>query len=150
MLVPCGHTPWVAMGAVYLWSGWLQVYIDDDQMAWFERELQRLTAEGRKAIVFTHAPPQGCGLQVRAEREGAGKVGSDPESKQRSTMQGNRKQHVIACGAKWGSNTSIHRMNRSFERDRIHSEMDRVHSSGKKWKKKNEKWLVVQTGVSDD
>jgi len=39
-----------------------QVYIDDEQMSWFEQQLQGY--QDRPVIVFTHAPPQGCGLKV--------------------------------------------------------------------------------------
>jgi hypothetical protein len=40
-----------------------QVYIDDAQMAWFEEQLA--AAGSRPVVVFTHAPPQGCGLKVQ-------------------------------------------------------------------------------------
>lgn len=39
-----------------------EVYIDDEQMAWFEQVLQQNT--DKPIIVFTHAPPIGSGLKV--------------------------------------------------------------------------------------
>ncbi|CAK0785880.1 hypothetical protein CVIRNUC_009093 [Coccomyxa viridis] len=39
-----------------------EVYIDEEQMEWFKGALQ--AAAGRPVIVFSHAPPQGCGLTV--------------------------------------------------------------------------------------
>ncbi|KAJ9529420.1 hypothetical protein QJQ45_013732 [Haematococcus lacustris] len=41
-----------------------EVRIDDTQMAWFEQQLQE--SGQRPVLVFTHAPPQGCGLKVSA------------------------------------------------------------------------------------
>jgi hypothetical protein len=42
-----------------------EVYIDDEQLRWFESTLE--AAAGRPVIVFTHAPPLGCGLKVLQE-----------------------------------------------------------------------------------
>ncbi|GFH23148.1 metallophos domain-containing protein [Haematococcus lacustris] len=42
-----------------------EVRIDDAQMAWFEQQLQE--SAQRPVLVFTHAPPQGCGLKVIEE-----------------------------------------------------------------------------------
>jgi hypothetical protein len=42
-----------------------EVYIDEEQLAWFEATLQR--SAGRPVVVFTHAPPMGSGLQVVQE-----------------------------------------------------------------------------------
>lgn len=42
--------------------GGLQVHIDEEQLRWFEGELER--AEGRPVIVFSHAPILGSGLRV--------------------------------------------------------------------------------------
>lgn len=39
-----------------------EVYIDDDQMAWFGSVLEQNTQ--RPIIIFTHAPPMGSGLKV--------------------------------------------------------------------------------------
>ncbi|KAF6253281.1 Metallo-dependent phosphatase-like protein [Scenedesmus sp. NREL 46B-D3] len=39
-----------------------EVYIDDEQFAWLEQVLAANTE--RPVIVFTHAPPMGCGLKV--------------------------------------------------------------------------------------
>jgi hypothetical protein len=39
-----------------------EVYIDDDQMSWFEAVLQQNT--DRPIVIFTHAPPMGSGLKV--------------------------------------------------------------------------------------
>jgi hypothetical protein len=39
-----------------------EVYIDDEQFAWFEQVLAANIE--RPIIVFTHAPPMGCGLKV--------------------------------------------------------------------------------------
>lgn len=39
-----------------------EVYIDDEQMAWFEGVLAANT--DRPIVVFTHAPPMGSGLKV--------------------------------------------------------------------------------------
>ena len=39
-----------------------EVYIDAGQMRWFKSALRE--AAGRPVIVFSHAPPQGCGLTV--------------------------------------------------------------------------------------
>lgn len=39
-----------------------EVYIDEEQVAWFERLLA--ANPGRPVVVFTHAPPMGCGLKV--------------------------------------------------------------------------------------
>ena len=39
-----------------------EVYIDEEQLAWFEALLAE--APQRPVVVFTHAPPQGCGLKV--------------------------------------------------------------------------------------
>ena len=39
-----------------------EVYIDEEQMRWFKQALRE--AAGRPVIVFSHAPPQGCGLTV--------------------------------------------------------------------------------------
>lgn len=38
------------------------MYIDDEQMAWFEQVLQRNT--DKPIVIFTHAPPMGSGLKV--------------------------------------------------------------------------------------
>ena len=47
-------------------SGWCcsahEVYIDEEQMRWFKGALRE--AAGRPVIVYSHAPPQGCGLTV--------------------------------------------------------------------------------------
>lgn len=50
-----------------MFTAWLQVYINDTQMEWFEQQLQAATAAGRAVIVLTHAPPQGCGLKFLQE-----------------------------------------------------------------------------------
>ncbi|KAF5837188.1 Metallo-dependent phosphatase-like protein [Dunaliella salina] len=42
-----------------------EVHIDEEQMAWFEEQLK--ANQHRPVIVFTHAPPQGCGLKVLQE-----------------------------------------------------------------------------------
>ncbi|KAL6762491.1 Metallo-dependent phosphatase-like protein [Haematococcus lacustris] len=42
-----------------------EVRIDDAQMTWFEQQLQE--SGQRPVLVFTHAPPQGCGLKVIEE-----------------------------------------------------------------------------------
>jgi len=39
-----------------------EVYVDPQQLAWFEEQLR--AAEGRPVVVFTHAPPLGCGLKA--------------------------------------------------------------------------------------
>lgn len=39
-----------------------EVFVDDAQIAWFEQQLEAFS--GRPIIVFTHAPPMGCGLRV--------------------------------------------------------------------------------------
>lgn len=39
-----------------------EVYIDDEQLDWFKAVLR--DAGQRPIIVFSHAPPQGCGLTV--------------------------------------------------------------------------------------
>jgi 3',5'-cyclic AMP phosphodiesterase CpdA len=39
-----------------------EVYIDDEQMIWFEQLLQQY--QDRPVVVFTHAPPMGSGLKV--------------------------------------------------------------------------------------
>jgi hypothetical protein len=39
-----------------------EVYIDDEQFAWFEQVLA--ANKERPVVVFTHAPPMGCGLKV--------------------------------------------------------------------------------------
>ena len=39
-----------------------EVYIDEEQLQWFKGALQ--AAARRPVIVFSHAPPQGCGLTV--------------------------------------------------------------------------------------
>lgn len=42
-----------------------EVFISDEQIAWFERTLElHPAAEGWKVFVFSHAPPLGCGLRV--------------------------------------------------------------------------------------
>jgi len=38
------------------------VYIDDEQLDWFKDTLK--AAGQRPVIVFSHAPPMGCGLTV--------------------------------------------------------------------------------------
>jgi hypothetical protein len=38
------------------------VYVDRPQLEWFERQLE--AAAGRPVVVFTHAPPLGCGLKA--------------------------------------------------------------------------------------
>ena len=40
-----------------------EVHIDEEQLAWFERALRQV-APAKPAVVFTHAPPMGCGLKV--------------------------------------------------------------------------------------
>ncbi len=42
-----------------------EVYVDDEQMAWFEATLA--AAGDRPVVVFTHAPPMGSGLKVVQE-----------------------------------------------------------------------------------
>ena len=37
-------------------------YIDDEQLRWLEVQLEE--HKGRPVIIFTHAPPIGCGLTV--------------------------------------------------------------------------------------
>ncbi len=39
-----------------------EVYIDDEQLEWFKGVLRN--AGQRPIVVFSHAPPQGCGLTV--------------------------------------------------------------------------------------
>lgn len=39
-----------------------EVYIDDEQMAWFESVLA--ANQDKPIIMFTHAPPMGSGLKV--------------------------------------------------------------------------------------
>uniref|UniRef100_A0A7S1ERX7 Calcineurin-like phosphoesterase domain-containing protein n=1 Tax=Timspurckia oligopyrenoides TaxID=708627 RepID=A0A7S1ERX7_9RHOD len=39
-----------------------EVYIDDDQIRWFEQQLEQL--HDKHVFVFTHAPPMGCNLRV--------------------------------------------------------------------------------------
>lgn len=39
-----------------------EVYIDDEQLCWFESVLQH--NRDRPIIIFTHAPPMGSGLKV--------------------------------------------------------------------------------------
>ncbi len=41
-----------------------QVHVDEQQMRWFEQTLETLAQQQRQVVVFTHAPPQGCGLKV--------------------------------------------------------------------------------------
>ena len=41
-----------------------EVYIDPEQLAWFEETLQ--ANQGTPTIVFSHAPPMGCGLRAPA------------------------------------------------------------------------------------
>lgn len=38
------------------------MYIDEEQLRWFKQALRE--AAGRPVVVFSHAPPQGCGLTV--------------------------------------------------------------------------------------
>ncbi|KAK9806310.1 hypothetical protein WJX72_009584 [[Myrmecia] bisecta] len=42
-----------------------EVHIDDEQLRWFEQQLA--SSGGRPVVVFTHAPPMGCGLKVVQE-----------------------------------------------------------------------------------
>jgi len=45
-----------------------EVYIDDEQVNWFEQTVSECPAEdGWKIFVFTHAPPMGSGLRVLQE-----------------------------------------------------------------------------------
>lgn len=48
--------------AVLLLCSVHEVYIDDAQFQWFEAVLQQ--NRDKPIIVFTHAPPMGCGLKV--------------------------------------------------------------------------------------
>lgn len=42
-----------------------EVFVDEEQMEWFEQELAAHPAEeGWKVLVFSHAPPMGSGLRV--------------------------------------------------------------------------------------
>ena len=42
-----------------------EVHISDEQIAWFERTLEsHPAADGWRVLVFSHAPPLGCGLRV--------------------------------------------------------------------------------------
>lgn len=43
-----------------------EVYVDDGQMAWLEETLAQ-RVRGRPVVIFTHAPPMGCGLKVLQE-----------------------------------------------------------------------------------
>ena len=52
-LMPCGCRAWCSAH---------EVHIDEEQLAWFKRALG--AAAGRPVVVFSHAPPQGCGLTV--------------------------------------------------------------------------------------
>ena len=40
------------------------VHLDGAQFRWLELEVSRAEARGRPVVVFTHAPPAGCGLRV--------------------------------------------------------------------------------------
>ncbi|KAA8495588.1 hypothetical protein FVE85_1743 [Porphyridium purpureum] len=40
-----------------------EVYIDDEQLSWFDAQLAKCEMEGKRAFVFTHAPPMGAGLR---------------------------------------------------------------------------------------
>jgi predicted phosphodiesterase len=45
-----------------------EVFIDDEQVAWFEETIKACPAEeGWRVFVFTHAPPMGSGLRVLQE-----------------------------------------------------------------------------------
>ena len=39
-----------------------EVYIDDEQLIWLEGRLK--SCKDRPVVIFTHAPPLGCGLTV--------------------------------------------------------------------------------------
>lgn len=40
-----------------------EVHVSGEQLAWLERVLERV-APGKPVVIFTHAPPMGCGLKV--------------------------------------------------------------------------------------
>jgi hypothetical protein len=42
-----------------------EVHVDEEQLRWFETALE--AAGDRPVLVFTHAPPLGCGLKVLQE-----------------------------------------------------------------------------------
>ncbi len=45
-----------------------EVFIDDEQVAWFEQTIKECPAEeGWRVFVFSHAPPMGSGLRVLQE-----------------------------------------------------------------------------------
>jgi hypothetical protein len=63
LLVGLGST--VFRDAVYTSH---EVFIDDEQVNWFEKTVQECPAsEGWRIFVFTHAPPMGSGLRVLQE-----------------------------------------------------------------------------------
>jgi hypothetical protein len=41
-----------------------EVHVDEEQLAFFRRQLERTSGEGRPVVVFTHAPVLGSGLKV--------------------------------------------------------------------------------------
>lgn len=40
------------------------MHVDEEQLAFFRRQLERTSGEGRPVVVFTHAPVLGSGLKV--------------------------------------------------------------------------------------
>lgn len=40
-----------------------EIHIDDEQLAWFAQQLDDIDAD-TPIVVFSHAPPIGCGLKV--------------------------------------------------------------------------------------
>lgn len=41
-----------------------EIHIDDTQLAWFAKQLTDIDP-ATPVVVFSHAPPIGCGLKVR-------------------------------------------------------------------------------------
>mmetsp|Transcript_10378 Transcript_10378/g.18056 ORF Transcript_10378/g.18056 Transcript_10378/m.18056 type:complete len:505 (-) Transcript_10378:924-2438(-) len=44
-----------------------ECFVDEVQMTWLEEQLQTAAAAGKPVMIFTHAPPMGCGLKSLQE-----------------------------------------------------------------------------------
>ena len=98
-----------------------EVYVDDEQLAWFEQQLE--SSAGRPVFVFTHAPPLGCGLKVVevCPAQSLLPTASLASGSTRAPLTCGRSEHPSSLGSMFGRNevsfqTGCHRVSRAGNR----------------------------------